>query len=119
MQKSYLSAKSEPHLRSHYKRERRFLHSACNLHGTEDNYLLIRCATGISSTISTQSTLAFLGVGLDPTIPSWGASIADGQAFLFFYPYMSVIPGVIICMTVFGFTMLGEGLRDVLDPKLR
>lgn len=83
------------------------------------NYLLIRCATGISSTISTQSTLAFLGVGLDPTIPSWGASIADGQAFLFFYPYMSVIPGVIICMTVFGFTMLGEGLRDVLDPKLR
>lgn len=83
------------------------------------NYLLIRCATGISGTIGTQSTLAFLGVGLDPTIPSWGASISDGQAFLFFYPYMSVIPGLIICMAVFGFTMLGEGLRDILDPKLK
>lgn len=83
------------------------------------DYLLIRCATGISGTIGTQATLAFLGVGLDPTIPSWGASISDGQAFLFFYPYMSIIPGIVISLTVFGFTMLGEGLRDVLDPKLK
>ena len=81
------------------------------------SYLLIRCASGISSTISTQASLAFLGVGLDPIIPNWGASIADGNAYLFFCPYMSIIPGIVISITVFGFIMLGEGLRDVLDPK--
>lgn len=83
------------------------------------SYLLIRCATGISGTITNMCTLSFLGVGLDPTIPSWGATMADGNALLLFYPYMCVIPGLVICVTVFGFTIMGEGLRDVLDPKLR
>ena len=83
------------------------------------NYLLIRCATGISGTIGTMSTLSYLGVGLDPTIPSWGSILADGNSFLFLYPYMCLFPGIVISVTVFGFTMLGEGLRDVLDPKYR
>lgn len=83
------------------------------------NYLLIRCATGISTTISSMSTLSYLGVGMDPTIPSWGAILADGNGMLFLYPYMCLYPGLVISLTIFGFTMLGEGLRDVLDPKYR
>lgn len=83
------------------------------------DYLLIRCATGISTTISSMSTLSYLGVGMDPTIPSWGAILADGNGYLFLYPYMCLYPGVVISLTIFGFTMLGEGLRDVLDPKYR
>lgn len=83
------------------------------------NYLLIRCATGISGTISSMSTLAFLGVGMDPTIPSWGGILSTGNTWLFLYPYMCIFPGIVISLTVFGFTMLGEGLRDVLDPKYR
>ncbi len=83
------------------------------------NYLLIRCATGISGTISTMAALSYLGVGLDPTIPNWGAILSDNNSQLMFNSYMCVYPGIVLSLTIFGFTILGEGLRDVLDPKYR
>lgn len=82
-------------------------------------YLLIRFNTGLSSTVLALASLSYLGVGLDPSIPNWGAIISDGQSMLMVFPHMVVYPGIAICLTVFGFNMFGEGLRDILDPKLQ
>lgn len=82
-------------------------------------YLLIRFNTGLSSTVLALASLSYLGVGLDPSIPNWGAIISEGQGMLMIYPYMVFFPGLAICLTVFGFCMFGEGMRDILDPKLQ
>ena len=82
-------------------------------------YLIIRFNTGLASTVLSMASLSFLNVGLDPNIPNWGAIIADGQRMMLLHPYMVVLPGVAICLTVFGFCLFGEGLRDILDPKLQ
>lgn len=82
-------------------------------------YLLIRFNTGLSSTVLSLASLSYLGVGLDPSIPNWGALIAEGQNMLMIYPHMVFFPGLAICLTVFGFCMFGEGMRDILDPKLQ
>lgn len=83
------------------------------------SYLLVRFSSGLSSTVLTLASLAYLGVGLDPTIPNWGGIISDGQALIVLFPHLVLSPGLAICVTVFGFCMLGDGLRDILDPKLR
>ena len=83
------------------------------------HYLFIRFTTGISSCMLGLAGLAFLGVGLDPSIPNWGSIISDGQQLLFIYPYMIVYPGIALCICVLGFNLLGEGLRDVLDPRYK
>jgi ABC-type dipeptide/oligopeptide/nickel transport system permease subunit len=83
------------------------------------NYLVLRFTTGISGAIMAISSLAYLGVGLKPEIPNWGTIIAQGQAYLLTKPYLVIYPGIMISITIFGFTMFGEGLREVLDPKLK
>ena len=81
--------------------------------------LIIRFTNGLSATILTQSTLSFLGVGLDSRIPNWGGIIGEGRAFMMVYPHMSTYAGIAIIITVLAFSILGDGVRDVLDPKLR
>ena len=83
------------------------------------HYLIIRFCTGISGTILSAATLAYLSVGLDPTIPNWGAIIADGQSVFMIHPYMILWPGVWMIISVFGFIFFGEGLRERLDPRLK
>lgn len=83
------------------------------------HYLIIRFCTGISGTILSAATLAYLSVGLDPTIPNWGAIIADGQGMFLIYPHMILWPGVWMIIAVFGFIFFGEGLRERLDPRLK
>lgn len=83
------------------------------------SYLLIRFSSGLASTVLTLASLAYLGVGLNPTIPNWGGIISDGQALLILFPHLVLSPGLAICITVFGFCMLGDGLRDILDPKYK
>ena len=83
------------------------------------SYLLLRFSSGLGGTVSSLSTLAYLGVGMDPSIPNWGAIISDGNSLMFVYPHLVVSAGIAISMTIFGFCMLGDGLRDVLDPKMR
>lgn len=83
------------------------------------HYLIIRFCTGISGTILSAATLAYLGVGLDPTIPNWGAIIADGQGMFLIFPHMVIWPGVWMIVAVFGFIFFGEGLRERLDPRLK
>lgn len=65
------------------------------------------------------AALSFLGFGVDPAIPEWGAMLSEAQSYLRVSPMMMVYPGVAIFLTVLGFNLFGDGLRDVLDPRLR
>ncbi|HEY3059803.1 MAG TPA: ABC transporter permease [Roseiflexaceae bacterium] len=66
-----------------------------------------------------ESSLTFLGIGIPPTIPSWGAMIADGRAYMTLAPWVAVFPGLALTITVLAVYFFGDGLRDVLDPRLR
>ncbi len=83
------------------------------------SYLLVRFSSGLASAILSMTSLSYLGVGLDPTIASWGGMIQNSQKIMFALPHTFMVPTVAIAITVFGFAMLGDGLRDLLDPKLR
>ena len=76
---------------------------------------------GIAGNILTEAWLSFLGLGAAPHIPSWGRMITEGQAYLATAsrPWIYVFPGLALFLTVMGFNMLGDGLRDILDPTLR
>lgn len=83
------------------------------------SYLLVRFSSGLASAILSMTSLSYLGVGLDPTIASWGGMIQNSQKIMFALPHTFMVPTIAIGVTVFGFSMLGDGLRDLLDPKLR
>ena len=83
------------------------------------NYLIIRFSTGIASAMLSTASMAYLGVGLSPDTPNWGGMISQGQSVMLVYPNLIVWPGIAIIVTMFGFSMLGEGTRDILDPKYR
>ena len=66
-----------------------------------------------------ESSLTFLGLGIPPTVPSWGAMISDGRAFIGLAPWVSIVPGMALTTTVLAVYFCGDGLRDLLDPRLR
>lgn len=80
--------------------------------------VLISVSVSIGSAILVESTLSFLGLGLPPPNPTWGRMLNDSRGFLG-YPWLAIVPGLAITVTVFSFNMLGDALRDVLDPRLR
>ncbi|ABC89043.1 probable dipeptide ABC transporter, permease protein [Rhizobium etli CFN 42] len=67
--------------------------------------------------ILTEAGLSFLGLGMAPPAPTWGRMLADAQTYLALAPWLAVLPGLAIALTVLGFNMLGDGLRDLLDPR--
>ena len=73
----------------------------------------------IGSAILGEAALSFLGIGIQPPTAAWGAMVSAGKDFLLQDPWLSLVPGVAIMLVVFAFNMLGDGLRDVLDPRLR
>lgn len=82
-------------------------------------YLITRFSGGLAGSALGLTSLSYLGFGLDPTVPSWGGIIAENQSAIFSTPHIVFFASLAVCLTVFGFTMLGDGLRDLLDPKLR
>lgn len=74
---------------------------------------------GVAGAILTESSLSFLGIGVQPPDPSWGNMLTEGKATIEVAWWLSVFPGCAILLTVLGYNLLGEGLRDVLDPRLR
>ena len=66
-----------------------------------------------------ESTLSFLGMGAQPPTPSWGSILSSGRAYLRLAPWVTTFPGIAIMLTVLGFNLLGDGLRDALDPRLK
>jgi peptide/nickel transport system permease protein len=82
--------------------------------------IIILATIGLGAAILAESALSFLGFGVPPPFPSWGAMLSgSGRTYMFRAPWMAVWPGVAISLAVFGFNMLGDALRDVLDPRLR
>ena len=73
----------------------------------------------IGVAILTESALGFLGLGVPPPTPTWGEMLSNALALLWVAPHVAIIPGVFISLAVFSFSVLGDSLRDVLDPRLR
>jgi peptide/nickel transport system permease protein len=81
--------------------------------------LLVLITVGLGAVILAEAGLSFLGIGITPPTATWGGMVNDGYKFLMNTPVLAISPGVAIMLAVFGFNMLGDGLRDALDPKLR
>ncbi len=81
--------------------------------------ILIVITIGLGTTILAEAGLSFLGVGILPPEAAWGSMIADGYKYLTTNPVLSFAPGIAIMLVVFAFNMVGDGLRDSLDPRLR
>ena len=81
--------------------------------------VLVIATQGVGGAILAESSLTFLGLGISPLIPTWGAMIADGRNYLTTAWWISTLPGVLLTATVLAIYFLGDGLRDVLDPRLR
>ena len=81
--------------------------------------LIVMMTMRLGRTIIAEAGLSFLGVGIKPPGASWGAMIRDGFNYVFTEPTLSLFPGIVIMLTVFAYNMVGDGLRDALDPRLR
>jgi len=81
--------------------------------------LLVMVTLQLGTMILAEAALSYIGIGIQPPTPAWGAMINSGYPYLFTQPVLSIAPGVAIALVVFGFNMVGDGLRDALDPKLR
>jgi peptide/nickel transport system permease protein len=74
---------------------------------------------GIATNVMLEASLSYLGIGVQPPTPSWGGMIEQGQSFYRTAPWLVIFPGLAIMLTVFAFNLLGDGLRDSLDPSQR
>jgi peptide/nickel transport system permease protein len=81
--------------------------------------LIVLITMQIGSAILAEAGLSYLGIGITPPTPSWGSMVNDGFLYLIEVPLLSFIPGLAIMLVVFAFNMVGDGLRDALDPRLR
>lgn len=81
--------------------------------------VVVYATMNIGGAILTESALSFLGMGVVPPDPSWGIMIQDGQTYLATEPWLMIMPGIAILTTVLAFTLLGDGLRDALDVKMK
>jgi len=81
--------------------------------------LIVGLTMGIGGVVLGEAGLSYLGIGVPAPAPSWGGMVMDGQAYLLNNPLVSLIPGVAIMLLVFGFNMVGDGIRDAIDPRLR
>jgi peptide/nickel transport system permease protein len=113
------------------EKEKSFVETAMSL-GASDLYIMCRhllpnviapvivmATLGIGHTILAAAGLSFLGLGAQPPIPVWGSMLNDGKQYLQTAPYMTIFPGLAIMITVLSFNFLGDGLRDIFDPRLK
>lgn len=81
--------------------------------------MIVQISLSLSLAILSESALSFLGLGTRPPTPSWGNMLSDGRQLIELAPWNAVFPGLAIMIVVLGFNLLGDGLRDLLDPRLR
>jgi len=81
--------------------------------------MIIIATMSIGANIMMAAGLSYIGLGIQPPTPEWGAMLADGRAYIRLYPHMITFPGIAIALTVLAVNLIGDGLRDALDPKLR
>ncbi|HYM40234.1 MAG TPA: ABC transporter permease [Thermoplasmata archaeon] len=112
-------------------KERQFIESARSVGASPGRLMLrhilpnsispvvVQASMDFGYVILTAAGLGFLGLGAPPGTAEWGVMISEGITYLFSAPWMSIFPGLAIMLTVLGFNLLGDGLRDILDPRLR
>lgn len=81
--------------------------------------LIVQLSFVFAYAVLSEAVLSFLGLGAPPTTPSWGILIAEGRGYIREAPWLTAFPGIAIAITVLGLNLLGDGLRDALDPRLR
>jgi peptide/nickel transport system permease protein len=81
--------------------------------------MMVQATIAFSYAILVESALSFLGLGAQPPDPSWGSMINAGRGMMGVAPWLGIVPGAAIFVSVLGFNLLGDGLRDLLDPRLR
>ncbi|HYU66349.1 MAG TPA: ABC transporter permease, partial [Jatrophihabitantaceae bacterium] len=79
--------------------------------------IIVLASLSVAGVILLESALSFLGLGTQPPTPSWGSMLSDGRAYILTYPHIALFPGLAITVTVLAFNLLGDGLRDALDPR--
>jgi len=83
------------------------------------NQIIVQVTIQLGLAILTEAGLSFLGLGMPPPAPTWGRMLADSQTFFGQAPWLAILPGLAIALAVLGLNMLGDGLRDMLDPKMK
>ncbi len=81
--------------------------------------IIVQTTLRVASAIVSASSLSFLGLGIKPPAPEWGALLTAGKDFIRGYSYLTLFPGLAIMITVLAFNLVGDGLRDAMDPKLK
>ncbi|MBC7122351.1 MAG: ABC transporter permease, partial [Pseudothermotoga sp.] len=81
--------------------------------------ILVQLTMRMGTIILTAAGLGFLGLGAQPPTPEWGAIVSDGRSYLINHWWIATFPGLFIALVVLGFNLLGDGIRDILDPRLR
>lgn len=81
--------------------------------------MIVQATLGVAFAILTAAGLSFIGLGIEPPRPEWGAMLSGGRGYIRHYPFMTLFPGLAIVVTIFALNVLGDGLRDALDPKLK
>lgn len=81
--------------------------------------LIVQASLGVGTTILTAAALGFLGLGVQPPAAEWGAMLSRGRTYIQTAPHLVAFPGLAIALVVLGFNLLGDGLRDALDPRMR
>jgi ABC-type dipeptide/oligopeptide/nickel transport system permease subunit len=81
--------------------------------------IIITFSLGMAAAIMAESSLSFIGLGAQPPTPSWGSMVSLGREYLRNAPWLTFFPGMFIALAVLGFNLLGDGLRDALDPKMK
>ena len=111
-------------------KEREFVQAARAL-GASNRYIILRhvipntlpsvmviATFAMAIVIITEASLSFLGLGVPPSIPTWGSMLSEGRSYMYRAPWLTIFPGIAIFITVLGINLLGDGLRDIIDPKL-
>ena len=81
--------------------------------------VIVYATLATATAINTEAALSFLGVGIQPPTASWGTMLSDGRRYVFDAPWIATFPGLAISVTILGFNLLGDGLRDAMDPTMR
>jgi peptide/nickel transport system permease protein len=81
--------------------------------------LIVSATMGVGSIITTAAGLSYIGLGVQPPTPEWGAMLSAARSFIRYYPFMILFPGLCIALLVLSLNLLGDGLRDAMDPKLK
>ena len=81
--------------------------------------IIVQATLNMASTILNIAALSFIGLGIQPPTPEWGSMLSDVKTQMRYYPYLAIIPGIAIIIAVMSLNLIGDGLRDALDPKLK